>query len=219
MNRLITCVILTTTLLSGEIVHNINNLTIRSLNGPEAREFIKEIADMRITMFEEYPYLYDGCFAYEKEYLETYFSCPDASVLLVFDGQEIVGFSNSIPLKYESKELTEPFTAFGCDVNDYLYIGEVMIKPAYRNQGLLRSFFTFHENRARNERYRFTSFMTVIRPDDHPLKPVDYRPLDPVWRHFGYELINNLEVHFSWVQIDTKEEMDNALAIWCKEIV
>lgn len=214
MNKIAIIGLLLMTSLSGNTLPN--NLIIRALNGQQAKEFCSHIAHMRDTMFKEYPYLYKA--SSEEEFLETYFNCPDALLLGVFDGPDIVGFSSSIPLKYEPKELTEPFVTLGHNINDYFYIGVVMIHPSYRGQGLLRSFFEYHEDKARNEGYAFTCFITVKRADDHPCKPVDYKSLDPVWRHFGYELMNDLEVNFAWMRVDTQREMDNAHAVWSKEI-
>lgn len=193
-----------------------HQLTMRALSGPEARQYINEIATIRITLFKEYPYLYNGTLEYEKEYLETYFSCARAAILLIFDGDSVVGFSNSIPLADESDEIKAPFIEHGCNLSDYLYVGEVMLYPPYRGQGLLRQFFQFHETRAHQEGFSFITFMTVERPDNHPHKPHDYRPLDPIWNYFGYHKRDGFVIRLVWSQIDAQEEACNQLIVWQK---
>lgn len=200
------------------ILSSTQNITIQSLTGQEARKYFDDIACIRLTLFSEYPYLYKGKVAYEQEYLETYFKSPHTAILLVFDGDAVIGFSSAIPLAEESDEMKEPFIKKGLNLNDYLYIGEVMVYPAYQGKGILRKFLEFHETKARKEGYKYTVFMTVERPDNHPYKPDNYKSLDAVWKHFGYELIPSLQVHLAWTQVDTNRETDNTLAFWQKSI-
>ena len=225
MQLLLTC--LTSCLIAAtkESSHNnmilpsTQNITIHALTGQEARKYFDDLARIRLTLFSEYPYLYKGNVAYEQEYLETYFKSPHTAILVVFDGDAVVGFSNAIPLAEESDEMKAPFIRKGLNLNDYLYIGEVMVYPTYQGKGILRKFLEFHETKARKEGYKYTVFMTVERPDDHPCKPDNYKSLDAVWKHFGYELVPGLQVQLAWTQVDTNRETDNMLAIWQKAII
>jgi len=194
------------------------NLYMKVLSGPDAREYFEDIAQIRISLFSEYPYLYEGTIEHEKEYLETYFKSSCALILLVFDGQKIVGFSNSIALSEESEEMKTPFIEHKLNLSEYLYIGEVMIYKPYRNKKILRKFLEFHENTALTQGYSHMIFMTVERPDNHPARPDNHRLLDPVWKHFGYQQIPGLQIHFMWPQVDTNQDTENTLAIWQKNI-
>jgi GNAT superfamily N-acetyltransferase len=191
---------------------------IKVFKGAEAKKYIDDIADMRITMFKEYPYLYDGSIEYEREYLETYFKSENALVLLVFNKDKVVGFSNIIPLSEEMAELKKPFENNNLDVKDYLYIGEVMLKKPYRGKGLLRNFFEHHENYAKEKGYSNLTFITSKRPENHPMKPKDYRDLGPIWQHFGYNLDERLIAKMSWKQVDTGKEEENNLSFWVKKV-
>lgn len=195
-----------------------DNVEIKALKGAEARKYVDDIADMRISMFKEYPYLYDGSIEYEREYLETYFKSENSIILLVFDKDKVVGFSNVIPFVEETAELKKPFEGNKLDVKDYLYIGEVMLKDRYRGKGLLRKFFEHHENYAKEHGYPYLTFITSKRPDNHPMKPSDYRELGPIWEHFGYSLDDRLVAEFKWKQIDTGKEEENSLSFWVKEV-
>ncbi len=188
-------------------------------SGQEARDYFEDIARMRITMFREFPYLYNGSFEYEKEYLEAYFKSLNAKILLVFDtNNEIVGFSNSIPLAEELDEIKAPFKEHGLDLNHYLYIGEVMLKEEYRGKGFARQFFTYHENNARTNGYDYTVFMTVDRTEDDLDKPKDYVSPDAIWNHFGYTKDKNLSITMDWPSVDQSRDSKNTLSIWWKRV-
>jgi hypothetical protein len=53
-------------------------LDVRVLTGRDAAlvERVQDLAQLRITVFREFPYLYDGDLAYEQNYLRTYLDCP-----------------------------------------------------------------------------------------------------------------------------------------------
>ncbi len=190
-----------------------DTVSLKVFSGAEARKYVEDIARLRLTMFREYPYLYDGNLKEEKEYLEIYFKSKNSRVLLVFDGCDVVGFSNNIPLEEEMPEIAASFSEKGLTPSDYLYIGEVMLMPTYRHKGLARKFFEFHEQVARKMGRKLT-LMTVERPDDHPLKPQNYVSLEPIWTHFGFQKFSDVKVLFPWPQVDAKEPVKNTLVFW-----
>lgn len=59
---------------------------IERVTGPTLERCIPEVARLRIEVFRDLPYLYDGSAAYEAQYLRTYVDSPDAVAVLVFDG-------------------------------------------------------------------------------------------------------------------------------------
>jgi GNAT superfamily N-acetyltransferase len=192
-------------------------VTIKAFSGKAAKQYFPQIADIRINLFREYPYLYDGSYEYEREYLDTYFESPKSKILLVLEGDKVVGFSNSIPLSEELEEIQAPFIQQGEDLGAYLYIGEVMLYPKYRGKGLLRKFLDYHHARAKQLGYSQLTFMTVNRDDNHPSRPQHYQPLEPLWEHFGYKREKDMQITLPWKQIDTHKEESNYLAIWVKQ--
>lgn len=112
------------------------DLSLEVFKGPKAKFYWKNIAALRIEAFKDFPYLYEGSLAYEKEYLDIYFNSNRSSILLLFDKDEIVGFSSSIPLEEEMEDIKHPFLEKGIDLQKYFYIGEVIITPSYRGKHL-----------------------------------------------------------------------------------
>lgn len=190
-------------------------MQLKYLTGHQAREYFTDIAMMRINNFKEFPYLYEGCLEYEKPYLEIYFASANSRIILAIDGNEIVAFSSAIPLDEELSEIKNPF---GDGAADSLYIGEVIIKPAYRGKGILRQFFEYYDSYAKETGKNKLIFMTVNRPQNHKMRPADYRPLEPVWQHFGYEIIPDIKIRMTWQQSDTHKEEENTLDVWVKNI-
>ena len=47
-------------------------LTFREYVGPEIASVINDLARLRVAVFRDWPYLYDGDAAYEREYLARY---------------------------------------------------------------------------------------------------------------------------------------------------
>lgn len=195
-----------------------DGLSLKVFTGAEARAYLEPLAAMRIDFFKEFPYLYQGSLDYESAYLETYFRSHNSAILLVFKGDTLLGFSNIIPLDEEMIEIQSAFSEKGMNLDEYLYIGEVMLDPICRGQGLARRFFEFHEAYAQEIGYSKLVFMTVQRPINHPERPKAYRGLEPIWQHFGYEKLPGVLVKIPWKQIDTGQEEDNTLDIWLKDL-
>lgn len=90
-------------------------LELRALEGPEAARWLDDIVRIRVELYREFPYLYDGDAAREALCLRTYLECGEAVFLAAFDGDRMAGFSSSIPLAMEDEALTEPFRRAGLD--------------------------------------------------------------------------------------------------------
>lgn len=180
-------------------------LTVRVLTGadPALRAFVPDLARLRITVFREYPYLYDGSLAYEERYLKTYLACPESIVVLALDGTEVVGAATALPLEFETPECRQPFIEAGMDPAKVFYCGESVLLPDYRGRGLYRQFLGEREAHARRlGRFERMVMCAVVRPPDHPRRPPDYQPLDAVWEHFGYLPRPDLVASFDWQDLD-----------------
>ena len=63
-----------------------NTLNIIYLRGQAIAPYIDDLAQLRITVFREFPYLYDGTTEYEARYLQTYLNSVDSIAVLALDG-------------------------------------------------------------------------------------------------------------------------------------
>ena len=118
-------------------------------SGPAIRSVLPELAKLRIAVFREFPYLYEGSAAYEETYLKTYAEAADSVMVLVRDGEQVVGASSGLPLSAEPPKVIEPFIACGYDPHRIFYYGESVLLPEYRRRGIGHRFFVEREAHVR----------------------------------------------------------------------
>lgn len=147
-------------------------MQLETVVGDALAPYIPDLARLRMTVFRDYPYLYDGSEAYEAEYLRTYTAAGQAIAVLARDGDAIVGASTGVPLAAETETLVRPFAALGLDPATVFYCGESVLLPAWRGRGIYRAFFAAREAYARElGGIAWMSFCGVVRPENHPLRP------------------------------------------------
>ncbi len=194
-------------------------LTIETVTGERFAAHIDALARLRMTVFREYPYLYDGNYAYEQRYLRTYVEAPNAMAVIVKDGDAVIGASTGVPLASETTEFRQPFLDRGHDPRGIFYCGESVLLAAYRGRGLYRRFFDGREAFAESlGGFTRVCFCAVVRPPDHPLRPKNYTPLDVVWRHFGYSPDPELVANFVWKDIGEEHETNHPMQFWLKNL-
>ena len=130
---------------------------IRRVSGAEIGPYLEDLARLRITVFRDFPYLYDGTLAYESAYVQTYADCAQSVIVLALVDERVVGASTGIPLEREGAAFRAPFTAHGYDPARIFYGGESVLLPEYRGSGVYRQFFLQREGFAR-ELGRFDTF-------------------------------------------------------------
>ena len=198
-----------------------NGIEIRVLTGRDAalEDYVGDLARLRITVFRDFPYLYDGSLGYEENYLRTYTQCPESVVVLALAGAAVVGASTGLPLEFETSEFKQPFIGAGLDPQRIFYCGESVLLAAWRGRGIYREFFAGRERHARTlGRFDRMVLCAVERPADHPLRPADYVPLDAVWRRFGYTRREDLVASFTWKDIDAAEPQAKPMVFWEKRL-
>ncbi|MCY1665106.1 GNAT family N-acetyltransferase [Rhizobium sp. SL86] len=193
-------------------------ITITSYSGRDATAFVDDLARLRITVFREFPYLYDGDAAYERHYLSTYARSEGSVFVLAADGETIIGAATGTPMATETDEVKAPFLAAGRNPADIFYFGESVLLPAYRGRGIGVAFFDQREAQARRLGLSTCTFCAVERPDDHPRRPADYRPLNTFWAKRGYLHHPELRTHFSWRDLDEADESPKPLSFWLKTL-
>ncbi|MDD3518770.1 MAG: GNAT family N-acetyltransferase [Chromatiales bacterium] len=194
-------------------------LRIEALVGDALTTHLEDLARLRIEVFRDFPYLYDGDPGYEARYLRTYVEAPGSMMVLVFDGETVVGASTCIPLQHETAEIRRPFERQGWDVARVFYLGESVLQRAYRGRGLGVRFFEAREAHARRlGGFEHAAFCGVQRPADHPRRPGDYVPLDTFWSKRGYERRPELTTTLSWKDLDEPGETPKPMQFWTKPL-
>lgn len=186
--------------------------------GPEVEKYLDRVAQLRIRVFLDFPYLYDGTPEHEQEYLGRYLQAKDFALILAQDGEQVVGASTCLPLSQEIDEIRQPLVDAGYDAAKVLYLGESVLDKAYRGRGIGKSFFRLREAHGYHLQKTFASFCAVDRPADHPLRPAGYQPLHAFWQKEGYRKLADVRARLFWKDIDQEAESEKPLTFWIKKL-
>ena len=193
-------------------------LRIERATGAAIDRYFDALAALRISVFREYPYLYEGSLTYEREYLASYAGSPASLVVLACDGDRIVGASTALPLTLQSDDVVPPLVRAGFDPATVYYFGESVLEPAYRGRGLGSTFFDERERRARELGFAVATFCAVERPADHPRRPANYQPPGALWRRHGFERRPDIVGTFEWRDIGDADETAKPMVFWIKPL-
>lgn len=179
-------------------------------------ETLALLADLRMQVFCEWPYLYDGSLAYERAYLAEFIKKDEAVTIVARAGGRPIGMATASPLQGQSGAVKEPLLRAGFDEGETFYFGESVLLPAYRGKGVGHAFFDAREQAARAAGARVCTFCAVERPADHPLRPALHRDLAAFWRGRGYGLLGGVTMVLSWKDCDLPAETDHLMQFWSR---
>jgi GNAT superfamily N-acetyltransferase len=188
---------------------------ITEVRGREAERFVEGLASLRIRVFRDFPYLYDGDPSYERKYLRTYFASPRSFVALCNSAGTLVGASTAIALQDADEEFRRPFLGQGLDPATICYYGESVLLPELRGRGIGREFMARRERFARSlPGVTRAAFCAVIRGG----APAGYRPLEPFWESEGFRPVPGLVAKFSWKDLGDAAETPKRMQFWMKNL-
>ena len=192
-------------------------IEVRALTGAAVGEVLDDLARLRIAVFRDWPYLYDGDLDYERDYLQAYQS-PGAVVVAAYDGARMIGAATGAPMEDHAGDFAAAFAARPEPLEQIFYCAESVLLPEYRGHGLGHAFFDGREAQARALGRSYSAFCRVVRPDDHPLHPQGYRPLDGFWRKRGYAPLPGVVAGFDWKDIGDSAPTRKPLQFWMKTL-
>jgi len=195
-----------------------NDLLFHSLRSREILSRLHEIGSLRLRVFREYPYLYDGTPDEETGYLSTYALAPSSLVILAMDKTQAVGATTCLRMSDGDAAFRARFEQSEYDISSICYFGESVLLPAYRGRGIGKNFFQLREAHAKLLGCRIAAFCAVDRPVNHPQRPADYRPLDGFWQSLGYEKHPELQATFVWKEMQEAHESPKTLTFWLKTL-
>lgn len=195
-----------------------SELTVSLCQGSAITPHLPALARLRIRVFRDFPYLYDGELSYEADYLGRYAENPNSLFVLAFDGEELVGAATGQPLQDEVDEFRQPFITSGINPERVFYYGESVLLPTYRGSGTGKRFLAEREAHAKRQGFDIAAFCAVERPADHPAKPADYCSLHGFWNAHGYQRHGELATTFAWRDIGEPVESHKPMVFWLKPL-
>jgi GNAT superfamily N-acetyltransferase len=195
-----------------------SGIRIEALTGARLKAHLPDVARLRIEVFRDFPYLYDGDLDYEAGYIASFAASPHALVVVAFDGDGVVGASTAAPMATQMAEVTEPFRARGEDLSRYFYFGESVLGRAYRGTGIGVRFFKEREKHARDCGAQIATFCAVVRAGDHPARPKGYVALDAFWQRRGFSMAPGLTCRIGWKEVGEDDESPKTMQFWTKRL-
>lgn len=193
-------------------------MQVRALTGADLEAALDDVARLRITVFRDWPYLYDGDLDYERDYLAAYRDSPGAIIVGAFDGAKLVGAATGTPMADHAAEFAAPFAQVPVPMADIFYCAESVLLPDYRGRGLGHAFFDLREAHACALGATHAAFCSVIRPADHPLRPEGARSNDAFWRKRGYAPLPGVVAEFHWKDLGESAESVKPLQFWMRAL-
>lgn len=193
-------------------------IEVRPLTGADLERVLPDVARLRMTVFRDWPYLYDGSFDYEHRYLQSYRDSAGAILVGAFDGDRIVGAATGTPMEDHAEDFARAFDGTGYRLQDIFYCAESVLLPEYRGRGIGHAFFDAREAHARALGRRYAAFCGVVRPNEHPDRPEGYIPLDGFWRRRGYRPLAGVVADFGWKDLGEPAETRKPLQFWIRDI-
>lgn len=199
------------------------NITIEIFTGKDSEPYIETVSKLRIEAFKEYPYLYMGELDYERQYMRGYTKDDRAMIAIAKCDGKLAGISTGIPLISDSEIVADVKIIFlneNIDIGDYYYYGELIILPEFKGKGILKKLLLAQDELIQSWGYKHACGLTVVREDNHPLKPAGYKSPDKIGKRLGY-LRTKLTTQYHWPTIQpdgTVKDEKNTLEFWIKDL-
>jgi GNAT superfamily N-acetyltransferase len=194
-------------------------IQIKICRGRAVMPHLLALAQLRIKVFADWPYLYQGDLDYEQNYLRTYAQSHDSVFVLAHVEQQLVGCATAIPLRDETENCQRPFLEQGIAPGSIFYFGESVLIPEYRGLGVGHAFFDHREAAARDlEGITHCAFCAVVRTADDPRRPANARSLEEFWCTRGYQPSETLCALFRWREIGAAEETEKPMQFWLRKL-
>ncbi len=195
-----------------------SSVTFQTLSG-DFGPALGEVARLRLSLFREFPYLYEGTEEAEAEYLQTYVQARGALLVLARDeaaGGRVVGACTAVLLSAEGDDFLRPFVAAGLNPAEVLYLGEALLEHEYQGQGLGNELLDRAEAHAQTLGLPMLAAAMVVRPDDHPQKPLGWRSPRSLLERRGYVMRPELDTTLSWLEIGESSPSPKPMRFWVK---
>jgi hypothetical protein len=194
-----------------------SSIKILPFTGKNVETYLPSIARLRIEVFREFPFLQEKTLDEELHLLKKYTECPEAIVVIVFNGSTIVGASTGIPLCQENDNVLKLLKENKKNPDSFFFFSESFLLKPYRGRGIGHHFFDLREEHvAHLKRFNHICFSAIQRPDKK--KPHDYLPLNDFWRKRGFTEHPELQYFLSWKDHDEKKFSEKLLTCWIKRL-
>lgn len=195
------------------------SFSMKTFKGESITPFLKDITDLCITIYKEYPYCYEGT---EEEYfpfIEYYALSDNGIASLLFDNDRPVGIAIGMPMSEMREKYREPFTKARPyeDFDKLFYLGEFLLLKNYRGRGLGKEMYLEIERSVKeNENLKKICFCKIDESNQIHLESENYKPLDGFWEKIGFNKCDDITVIVHWQNVGEVDDSPHKLVYWLK---
>lgn len=192
--------------------------TVRVLSGDAILPWLDAVAQLRMAVFREWPYLYAGDAQYERDYLSRYARSAGSVFVLATAGESVVGAATGLPLRDEDPAFQAPFVDQDVAVARVFYFGESVLLPQWRRHGIGHRFFDLREAHARAlGDFDMTAFAAVDRAEDDPRRPGDHHDNAVFWHKRGYVRQPGMTMLLRWDEVNVGD-VPHPMTFWTRPL-
>jgi hypothetical protein len=191
-------------------------MDLKTVCGGEVEPYLEDIAKLRVSVFKDFPYLYESFVQEEIGFLQPFLKEPRSAFFLAIDQGRVVGASSCMPLANDVDGICSPLLNEKEDIHSIMYFPESVLLKTYRGKGIGVRFFRNREMFSLKKGFRKAVFCAVERPTDHPLKPKNYRSLESFWKNRGYRRKTKVYAKMKWKDVDCCKADFKKMIYWEK---
>lgn len=199
------------------------NPTIRLVINNDIINYLDKISEFRIKEFKEFPYLYEGNEEYEKSYIKGFIEGQNSVLGIVEIDSNIIGVATAMPLRCEAeivKDVELEFHKMGFKIDEFFYIGEVIVKKGYRGNKISSRLLETVEKYFLNLGFKYACLSTVERDIEDSRRPKNYSDIDKLCLYNGYTK-TKIYSDYSWPMKSDDgsiREVVNEMVYWIKKL-
>ncbi len=177
--------------------------------GSDIQPYVDRLAGLRLTVFREYPYLYEGTISEEQNYLKMYSMSSNSILVIARDGDKVIGMATAIPLNETSSDYWKIFSDKKIPIDAIFYLGEMVLLKEYRGKGIGSRIYHQLEKLVKERGlYKKITLSEVDRGGDDK----------SFWKTKGFIKHPELRVYFSWKEIGELKKTRHALVFSSKNL-
>ena len=192
--------------------------------GTRIAEILDDVASLRIELFRQYPYLYDGNLEYERNYLKGLSENDKSFVVAAYMDDQVVGAATALPLSSNAEILDgvrERFFRAGFDPQACYYYSEILVRPSQRRRGISKEFYRRRREMALQLGYSTVCFSALNTEEIDSPAPPDYFDPSEMWRGMGFIQHRDIYVDYEWPTLrpdGTTLDMTHRLYFWTRHL-
>lgn len=190
------------------------------IEGQDLSPFLEKIAALRVSVFHEYPYLYEGTIEFEiNKVLPMYLRSVNSIFVIALKEDQVVGAATGIPLTDMEAMYQQPFKENNISMKGIFCLGDLMVVKKMRGKGIGSKMYKIFEEHVRKKNvYKKIALYEIQRDKKDPKQQKNYHSLDNFWKSYGF--VKHPEIHFQipWKEVGDDKEKVHHLIFWLKDL-